>query len=36
MALDITETKLFKETEEIIKKYIPKYRYNLNFKIKAF
>ena len=31
MALDIIETKLFKEPKEIIKKSIPKYRCNLTF-----
>ena len=31
MALDITETKLFKDPKEIIKKFIPKYRCNLTF-----
>ena len=36
MALDIIETKLFKESKEIIKKSIPKYRCNLTFKSKAF
>ena len=36
MALDITETKLFKEPKEIIRKFIPKYRYNLTFKSKVF
>ena len=36
MALDIIQTKLFKEPNEIIKKYIPKYRCNLTFKSKAF
>ena len=36
MALDIVETKIFKEPKEIMKKSIPKYRCNLNFKIKAF
>ena len=36
MALDIIQTKLFKEPKEIIKKYIPKYRCNLTFKSKAF
>ena len=36
MALDITETKLFKEPKKIIKKSIPKYRCNLTFKSKAF
>ena len=36
MALDIIETKLFKEPKEIIKKSIPKYRCNLTFKCKAF
>ena len=36
MALDIIETKLFKEPKEIIRKSIPKYRYNLTFKSKAF
>ena len=36
MALDIIETKLFKEPKEIIKKSIPKYRRNLTFKSKAF
>ena len=36
MALDIIETKLFKEPKEIIKKFIPKYRCNLTFKSKAF
>ena len=36
MALDITETKLFKEPKEIIKKSIPNYRCNLTFKSKAF
>ena len=34
MALDITETKLFKEPKEIIKKSIPKYRCNLSVKTK--
>ena len=32
----ITETKLFKEPKEIIKKSIPKYRCNSTFKSKAF
>ena len=36
MALDIIETKLFKEPKEIIKKSIPKYRCNLTSKSKAF
>ena len=36
MALDIIETKLFKEPKEIIKKSIPKYRCKLTFKSKAF
>ena len=36
MALDIIETKLFKEAKEIIKKSIPKYRCNLTFKSKVF
>ena len=36
MALDIIETKLFKESKEIIKKSIPKFRCNLSFKSKAF
>ena len=36
MALDIIETKLFKEPKEIIKKSISKFRCNLTFKIKAF
>ena len=36
MALDIIETKLFKEPQEITKKSIPKYRRNLTFKSKAF
>ena len=36
MALDIIETKLFKEPKKIIKKFIPKYRCNLTFKCKAF
>ena len=36
MALDITETTLFKEPKEIIKKSIPKYRCNLTFESKAF
>ena len=36
MALDIIETKLFKEPKEIIKISIPKYRCNLTFKSKAF
>ena len=36
MAPDIIETKLFKEPKEIIRKSIPKYRYNLTFKSKAF
>ena len=36
MALDIIETKLFKEPKGIIKKSIPKYRCNLTFKSKAF
>ena len=36
MALDIIETQLFKEPEEIMKKSIPKYRCNLIFKSKAF
>ena len=31
MALDIIGTKLFKEPKVIIKKSIPKYRYNLTF-----
>ena len=31
MALDIIETKLFKDPKEIIKKFIPKYRCNLTF-----
>ena len=31
MAVDITETKLFKEPNEVIKKCIPKYRCNLTF-----
>ena len=35
MALDIIETKLFKEPKEIIKKSIPKYRCNLTLKNKA-
>ena len=36
MALDIIDTKLFKEPKEITKKSIPKYRCSLTFKIKAF
>ena len=36
MALDIIETKLFREPKEIIKKSITKYRCNLIFKSKAF
>ena len=36
IALDIIETKLFKEPKEIIKKSISKYRCNLLFKSKAF
>ena len=36
MALDIIETKLFKEPKEIIKKSIPKCRCSLTFKSKAF
>ena len=36
MALDIIETKLFKEPKEIIKKSIPRYRCNSAFKSKAF
>ena len=36
MALDIIETKLFKEPKEIIKKSIPRYRCNSSFKSKAF
>ena len=36
MALDITETKLFKEPKEIIKKSIPKHRCNLTLKSKVF
>ena len=36
MALDITETTLFKEPKEIVKKSIPKYRCNLTFESKAF
>ena len=36
MALDIIETKLFKEPKEIIEKSIPKYRCNLSFKSKVF
>ena len=36
MALDIIETKLFKELKEIMKKSIPKYRCNLTFKSKTF
>ena len=36
MALHITETKLFKEPKEIIKKFIPKCRCNLFFKSNAF
>ena len=36
MALDIIETKLFKEPKEIVEKSIPKYRCNLTFKSKAF
>ena len=36
MALDIIETKLFKEPKEIIKKSILKYRCNLIFKSKIF
>ena len=36
MGLDFIETKLFKESKEIIKKSIPKYRCNLTFKSKAF
>ena len=31
MAVDIIGTKLFKEPKAIIKKSIPKYRYNLTF-----
>ena len=36
IALDIIETKLFKDPKEIIKKSIPKYRCLLTFKCKAF
>ena len=36
IALDIIETKLFKEPKEIMKKYISKYRCNLTFQSKAF
>ena len=36
MTLDVIETKLFKEPKEVIKKSIPKYRFNLAFKGKAF
>ena len=36
MGLDFIETKLFKESKEIIKKSIPKFRCNLSFKSKAF
>ena len=36
MALDIIETKLFKEPKEIIQKSIPRYRCNSTFKSKAF
>ena len=36
MTLDITETNLFNEPKESIKKSIPKYRCNLTFKSKAF
>ena len=36
MALDILETKLFKEPKEIIKKSIPKYRKNLTFRSNTF
>ena len=36
MALDIIQTKLFKEPKEIIEKFIPKYRCDLTFKSKAF
>ena len=31
MAVDIIESKLFKEPNEVIKKCIPKYRCNLTF-----
>ena len=36
MAVDIIETKLFKDPKEIIKTSIPKYRCNVTFKSKAF
>ena len=36
MALDIIETKSFKEPREIIQKSIPKYRCKLTFKSKVF
>ena len=36
MAVDIIETKLFKEPNKIINKSIPKYRCNLTFESKAF
>ena len=36
IALDITETKLFKEAKEVTKKCIPKYKCILTFKSKAF
>ena len=32
MAVDIIETKLFKEPKDIIKKSIPKYRFNETLK----
>ena len=36
VVLDITNTKLFKKPKEIIKKFIPKYRYSLTLKSKSF
>ena len=36
VVLDITNTKLFKKPKEIIEKFIPKYRYSLTLKSKAF
>ena len=36
MALDIIETKLFKEPKETTENYFPKYRSNWTFKSKAF
>ena len=36
MALDMIEAKLYKEPKGIITKSVPKYRYNLTFKNKAF